>query len=123
MKNINWNSILLAFFVILAFISVGFALGQEIFWLAFLFLAAGFGLMGFGIAKKSSRKRKTLNFFSVFLLRFKLYVIFNNFLMNINVTRKDCGFIEHVQFTAIGCSYKSARFIYNNFSRRYVPRH
>ncbi|MFG6149050.1 DUF5325 family protein [Halobacillus sp. B23F22_1] len=56
MKNINWNSILLAFFVILAFISVGFALGQEVFWLAFLFLLAGFGLMGLGISKKKRQE-------------------------------------------------------------------
>ncbi|MCP3031057.1 YlaF family protein [Halobacillus sp. A1] len=56
MKNINWNSILLAFFVILSFISVGFALGQKVFWLAGAFLLIGFALMGYGISKK---KRET----------------------------------------------------------------
>ncbi|MFC7061344.1 DUF5325 family protein [Halobacillus seohaensis] len=55
MKNINWNSILLASFVIIAFISVGFALGQEVFWLAGLFLFLGFAIMGFGISKKKKQ--------------------------------------------------------------------
>ncbi|UOR13916.1 DUF5325 family protein [Halobacillus amylolyticus] len=56
LKNFSWNMFLLAFCVILSFSFVGFALGQQLFWLAGLFLIAGFAIMGFGLTKKRKQQ-------------------------------------------------------------------
>ncbi|MBA2174315.1 DUF5325 family protein [Halobacillus locisalis] len=54
MKNRPLTMTLLAILVILSFTSVGFALGQEVFWLAgFLFLL-GFAIMGYGLKLKKT---------------------------------------------------------------------
>nr|WP_158512367.1 DUF5325 family protein [Halobacillus halophilus] len=52
MKNFQMNMGVLAFFVILSFISVGFAIGQENFWLAGFFFLLGFIIMSFGLRLK-----------------------------------------------------------------------
>ncbi|UOQ93041.1 YlaF family protein [Halobacillus shinanisalinarum] len=56
LDNFNWNMFLLAICVILSFSFVGFALGQQTFWLAGLLLIAGFAIMGFGLAKKRKQQ-------------------------------------------------------------------
>ncbi|ASF39269.1 MULTISPECIES: DUF5325 family protein [Halobacillus] len=52
LKNFQMNMGVLAFFVILSFISVGFAIGQENFWLAGFFFLLGFIIMSFGLRLK-----------------------------------------------------------------------
>ncbi|MBH0228999.1 YlaF family protein [Halobacillus yeomjeoni] len=52
MKNATWTMSVLAFLVILSFILVGFAIGQEFFWLAGFFFLLGFALMGYGLKLK-----------------------------------------------------------------------
>lgn len=52
MKNSQLNMAILAFLVILSFISVGFAIGQEIFWLAGFLFVLGFMIMGYGLKLK-----------------------------------------------------------------------
>ncbi|KHE70998.1 DUF5325 family protein [Halobacillus sp. BBL2006] len=52
LKNFQPNMAFLAVLVILSFVCVGFAIGQESFWLAgFLFLL-GFMIMGYGLKLK-----------------------------------------------------------------------
>ncbi|WP_176142512.1 DUF5325 family protein [Halobacillus hunanensis] len=52
----NWNMFGLAFLVILSFVLVGFAIGQQVFWLAGLLFLAGFAIMGFGLSKKRKQQ-------------------------------------------------------------------
>ncbi|MGI8314025.1 DUF5325 family protein [Halobacillus mangrovi] len=52
LKNSQLNMVILAFLVILSFISVGFAIGQEIFWLAGFLFVLGFMIMGYGLKLK-----------------------------------------------------------------------
>ncbi len=56
MKNFQWDMAILAIIVILSFTSVGFAIGQQIFWLAALLFFLGFALMGVGLTKKRKRQ-------------------------------------------------------------------
>ncbi|MGP4062166.1 DUF5325 family protein [Halobacillus litoralis] len=58
MKNNQWNPGFLAFLVILSFVAVGFALGQEIFWLAAVLFILGFVLMSFGLKRKRQQQQE-----------------------------------------------------------------
>ncbi|ARI77617.1 DUF5325 family protein [Halobacillus mangrovi] len=52
LKNTQLIMAILAFLVILSFVSVGFAIGQEIFWLAGFLFVIGFMIMGYGLKLK-----------------------------------------------------------------------
>ncbi|MGR9050306.1 DUF5325 family protein [Halobacillus faecis] len=57
LKNFHMNTALLASLVILSFISVGFAIGQEIFWLAAVLFFSGFALMSVGLRRKRKQQQ------------------------------------------------------------------
>ncbi|WLR47082.1 hypothetical protein LC065_16345 [Halobacillus litoralis] len=57
LKNFHMNTALLASLVILSFISVGFAIGQEIFWLAAVLFFSGFALMSVGLRRKRKHQQ------------------------------------------------------------------
>ncbi|ELK45003.1 DUF5325 family protein [Halobacillus sp. ACCC02827] len=52
MKNFQWSNGFLALLVILSFVAVGFALGQQVFWLAGAFFLLGFAIMSVGLRRK-----------------------------------------------------------------------
>lgn len=58
MKNNQWHPALLAVFVILSFVAVGFAIGQEVFWLAGALFILGFALMSVGLRKKRQQQEQ-----------------------------------------------------------------
>ncbi|MEC3882704.1 hypothetical protein VKA52_03060 [Halobacillus sp. HZG1] len=51
------NTALLASLVILSFVAVGFAIGQEIFWLAAVLFFSGFALMSIGLRRKRKHQQ------------------------------------------------------------------
>ncbi|MYL70824.1 hypothetical protein GLW00_08175 [Halobacillus litoralis] len=57
MKNFHMNTALLASLVILSFVAVGFAIGQEIFWLAAVLFFSGFALMSIGLKRKRKHQQ------------------------------------------------------------------
>ena len=58
MKNLHRNNALLASLVILSFVAVGFAIGQEIFWLAGVLFFLGFALMSVGLRRKRKHQQQ-----------------------------------------------------------------
>ncbi|WP_335808454.1 hypothetical protein [Halobacillus litoralis] len=57
LKNFHMNTALLASLVILSFVAVGFAIGQEIFWLAAVLFFSGFALMSIGLKRKRKHQQ------------------------------------------------------------------
>lgn len=55
MENFNWSAFLLALVVVIIFIAVGFAIALRSVWLIIVLTLLGFGLMGYGIARKKKR--------------------------------------------------------------------
>ncbi|UOQ43176.1 YlaF family protein [Halobacillus salinarum] len=57
MNKFQWDMAILALFAILSFTSVGFAIGQHIFWLAGSLFLLGFVFMGVGFKRKRRRQQ------------------------------------------------------------------